>query len=194
MRFMVIVKASQNSEAGIMPSPELLGAMGKFNEELMKAGVMLAGEGLQASSKGARVKFAGDKRIVTDGPFAEMREQLGGFFMINAANLDEAIEIAGRIPDYLDPLDGPAWERAILEYSKKRSAARMSQLGRMKDFNPPTWRRHFAAVDSWLVGLSTNEAAQSRAANPSTRLETADSLASPPRTRHRSTSTRRKSL
>jgi len=111
-----------------------------------------------------------------------------------ASDLPVFREIAGRIPDYLDPLDGPAWERAILEYSKKRSPARMSQLGRIKDFNPPTWRRHFAAVDSWLVGLSTNEAAQSRAANPSTRLETADSLASPPRTRHRSTSTRRKSL
>lgn len=103
-------------------------------------------------------------------------------------------EIAGEIPDYLDPLDGPAWERAVLEYSKNHSGARLSQLKRIEGFEPPTWRGHFAAVDSWLAGLSTNGAAQSRSASPSTRLETADSLASPPRTRHRSTSTRRKSL
>src|SRR3954469_17447188 len=76
MRFMVIVKASKESEAGVMPSQELLTEMGKFNEELVKAGIMLAGEGLQPSSKGARVKFSGDKRIVTDGPFAETKEAI----------------------------------------------------------------------------------------------------------------------
>lgn len=111
-----------------------------------------------------------------------------------ASDLPVFREIAGEIPDYLDPLDGPAWERAILEYSKNQSAARLSQLRRIEGYEPPTWRDHFAALDSWLAALSTKEGAQSRSASPSTRLETADSLASPPRTRHRSTSTRRKSL
>ena len=81
MRFMVIVKASKDSEAGKMPSKELLEAMGKYNEELVKAGIMQAGEGLQPSSKGARVKFSGDKRIVTDGPFAETKELVAGFWI-----------------------------------------------------------------------------------------------------------------
>src|SRR6478672_1921005 len=98
MRFMVIVKASQDSEASIMPSPELLAEMGKFNEELMKAGVMLAGEGLQASSKGARVKFSGDKRIVTDGPFAETKELIAGFWMWKVKSKEEAIEWLKRAP------------------------------------------------------------------------------------------------
>ena len=82
MRFMILVKASKDSEAGVMPSNELLTEMGKFNEELVKAGVMLAGEGLQASSKGARVKFSGGKPAVIDGPFAETKELIAGFTMI----------------------------------------------------------------------------------------------------------------
>ena len=98
MRFMVIVKATKDSEANKMPTPELLAAMGKFNEELVKAGVMLAGEGLRASSMGARVEFKGGKRTVVDGPFAETKEQLGGYYLIEAKNLDEATEIASRIP------------------------------------------------------------------------------------------------
>jgi hypothetical protein len=98
MRFMVIVKATKNSEAGIMPSHQLLADMGKFNEELVKAGVMLAGEGLQPSSKGARVKFSGDKRTVTDGPFAETKELIAGFWMWKCNSLQEAIEWAKRCP------------------------------------------------------------------------------------------------
>src|SRR5215813_4325144 len=98
MRFMVIVKASKDSEAGKMPSQELLAAMGKFNEELMNAGVMLAGEGLQASSKGARVKFAGDKRIVTDGPFVETKELIAGFWIWKVNSKQEAIDWLKRAP------------------------------------------------------------------------------------------------
>jgi len=98
MRFMVIVKASKESEAGILPSKQLLDEMGKFNEELVKAGVMLAGEGLQASSKGARVKFDGNKRIVTDGPFAETKELVAGFWLWKVKSKDEAIEWLKRAP------------------------------------------------------------------------------------------------
>ena len=98
MRFMVIVKASKDSEAGVMPDEKILTAMTKFNEELGKAGVLLAGEGLHPSSKGARVRFSGDKRTVIDGPFAETKEQLGGFIYIDAQDLDEAIAIAAKLP------------------------------------------------------------------------------------------------
>src|SRR6185437_7421293 len=92
MRFMVIVKADGNSEAGVMPSTELLAAMGKFNEELVKAGVMLAGEGLQPSSKGVRVKFEGSKRTITDGPFAETKELVAGFWLWQCKSKEEAVE------------------------------------------------------------------------------------------------------
>ena len=98
MRFMVIVKATKNSEAGVMPSEKLLADMGKFNEELTKAGVMLSGEGLQASSKGARVKFSGEKRTVRDGPFAETKELVAGFWMWKCQSLPEAIEWVKRCP------------------------------------------------------------------------------------------------
>jgi hypothetical protein len=98
MRFMVIVKANKDSEAGVLPSREMLTEMGEFNEELAKAGVMLAGEGLQPSSKGARVKFAGGKRIVTDGPFSETKELVAGFWLWQVRNRDEAIEWAKRCP------------------------------------------------------------------------------------------------
>jgi hypothetical protein len=98
MRFMVIVKADKNSEAGVLPSKGLLAEMGKFNEELAKAGVMLAGEGLQASSKGARVKFSGDKRTVTDGPFAETKELVAGFWLWQVRSKEEAIEWLKRAP------------------------------------------------------------------------------------------------
>ena len=99
MRFMVMVKATADSEAGIMPSEELLAAMGQYNEELVKAGVMLAGEGLQPSSKGARVRFSGDKRTVIDGPFAETKELVAGFWLIQVKSLDEAIEWVKRCPN-----------------------------------------------------------------------------------------------
>jgi hypothetical protein len=98
MRFMLIVKADKQSEAGVLPSREMLTQMGKFNEEMVKAGVMLAGEGLQASSKGARVRFAGGKRTVVDGPFAEAKELVAGFWLIQAKSRDEAIEWAKRVP------------------------------------------------------------------------------------------------
>ena len=98
MRVMVIVKASGESEAGKMPSQELLAAMGKFNEELAKAGVLLAGEGLHPSSKGKRVHFSGSKRTVIDGPFAETKEQLGGYFLVEAKTREEAIAMAAKIP------------------------------------------------------------------------------------------------
>jgi len=99
MRVMVIVKASKDSEAGVMPSEKLLTEMGKYNEELVKAGVMLAGEGLQASSKGARVRFSGAKRTVIDGPFAETKELAAGFWMWQVKNMDEAIEWLKKCPN-----------------------------------------------------------------------------------------------
>src|SRR5947207_2236311 len=98
MRFMVIVKANKDSEAGVMPDKKLLMDMGKFNEELVKAGVMLAGEGLQPSSKGVRVKFSGDKRVLIDGPFAETRELVAGFWLWKVKSLEEAIEWLKRAP------------------------------------------------------------------------------------------------
>jgi hypothetical protein len=95
---MVIVKADKDSEAGVLPSRELLAEMGKYNEELAKDGVMLAGEGLQASSKGARVKFSGNKRTVIDGPFAETKELVAGFWLWQVRSMDEAIEWLKRAP------------------------------------------------------------------------------------------------
>ncbi|HKS73378.1 MAG TPA: YciI family protein, partial [Terriglobales bacterium] len=98
MRVMVIVKASKESEAGILPSKELLTEMGKYNEELIKAGVMLAGEGLQASSKGKRVKFSGKDRSVIDGPFAESKELIAGFWLWQVRSMEEAVEWLKRAP------------------------------------------------------------------------------------------------
>ncbi len=98
MRFMVMIRADRHSEAGEMPSQQLLAEMGRFNEELVKAGVMQAGEGLQPSSKGARVRFSGRDRRVIDGPFAETKETLAGFYLIEAADLNEAIQVAAGIP------------------------------------------------------------------------------------------------
>ena len=103
MRFMVMVKANADSEAGVMPSEELLTEMGKFNEELVKAGVMLAGEGLHPSSKGARVKFSGRERTVIDGPFTEAKELVAGYWLIEVKSLDEAIEWVKRVPN---PMEG----------------------------------------------------------------------------------------
>jgi hypothetical protein len=99
MRFMIIGKATKESEAGILPKPEAFEAMGKYNEELVKAGVLLAAEGLAASSKGARVKFSGDTRIVIDGPFAETKELIAGFTIIQVKSLEEAIEWVKRAPN-----------------------------------------------------------------------------------------------
>jgi hypothetical protein len=99
MRFMVIVKANKESEAGVMPSQKLLAEMGKFNEELVKAGVLLAGEGLQASSKGKRVRFSGSKRTVIDGPFTESKELIAGFWLWQVRSMEEAIEWVKRCPN-----------------------------------------------------------------------------------------------
>jgi hypothetical protein len=109
MRFMVMVKATPNSEAGAMPSEALLAAMGRFNEELVKAGVLLAAEGLQPSSKGARVRFSGGKRSVTDGPFAETKELVAGFWLWQCKSREEAIEWVKRCPD---PMPG---EESVIE-------------------------------------------------------------------------------
>jgi hypothetical protein len=99
MRFMVMVKATKDSEAGVMPSEELLGAMAKFNEEMVKAGVMLDGNGLQPSSKGARVRFEGDKRTVIDGPFAETKELVAGYWILQVKSKAEAIAWIKRCPN-----------------------------------------------------------------------------------------------
>jgi len=98
MRFMMLLKADQNTEAGKMPGEDILVAMGKYNEELIKAGVLLAGEGLQPSSKGARVRFAAGKTTVIDGPFSETKELIAGFWMIQVKSKEEAIEWAKRVP------------------------------------------------------------------------------------------------
>jgi hypothetical protein len=99
MRVMAIVKASKDSEAGVMPSEELLAQMGEFNEEMVKAGVLLAGEGLQPSSKGARVSFGGGERTVTDGPFAETKELIAGYWLMQVRSFDEAVEWMRRCPN-----------------------------------------------------------------------------------------------
>ena len=99
MRFMIIVKATKESEAGVMPSEKLLSEMGKFNEELVNAGVLLAGEGLHPTSKGARVKFSGSKRTVVDGPFTETKELIAGFWLWKAKSKEEAIEWVKRCPN-----------------------------------------------------------------------------------------------
>jgi hypothetical protein len=99
MRVMVIVKATKDSEAGVMPSKELITAMGKYNEELVKAGVMLAGEGLQPSSKGKRVRFSGNRRTVIDGPFAETKELIAGYWIWQVRSMEEAVEWLKRCPN-----------------------------------------------------------------------------------------------
>src|ERR1700758_3371158 len=124
MRFMVIVKATKNSEAGVLPSEKLLADMGKFNEELTKAGVMLAGEGLQASSKGGRVRFAGEKRTVIDGPFAETKELVAGFWIWKCASLQEAVEWVKRCPH---PMPGEEAEIEIRQVFEAEDFSSASQ-------------------------------------------------------------------
>ena len=119
MRVMILIKADKNSEAGVMPDESLLTEMGNFNEELVKAGIMLAGEGLRPSSKGARVKFSGNKRIVTDGPFAETKELVAGFWLWQVKSMEEAIEWVKRIPN---PMPGTETEVEI------------RQVGEIEDF------------------------------------------------------------
>ena len=139
MRFMVIVMANKDSEAGVLPDEKMLNAMGKFNEELVKAGVMLAGEGLQPSSKGTRVRFSGGKRTVTDGPFAETKELVAGFWLWQVKSKAEAIEWLKRAPfeeteveirQVFEPADfGPALTPELREQEERlraRAAAKKS--------------------------------------------------------------------
>jgi hypothetical protein len=122
MRFMMIVKASKDSEAGVMPSEELLSAMGKYNEELMAAGVLLDAAGLQASSKGARIQFSGGKRTVIDGPFREAKELIAGYWSIQVKSRQEAIEWAKRAPNPQGP--------------DKEGEIELRQFFEMEDFAP----------------------------------------------------------
>jgi hypothetical protein len=115
MRVMVIVKATKNSEAGAMPSEQLLSDMGKYNEELVKAGIMLAGDGLHPSSKGKRIKFSGSRRTVVDGPFAETKELIAGYWIWQVRSLDEAVEWARRCPDPMPNEEGELEIRPLYE-------------------------------------------------------------------------------
>ena len=115
MRFMVMVKATKDSEAGVLPDEKLLADMGKYNEELVKAGVMLAGEGLQASSKGARVRFSGSKRTVVDGPFPETKELVAGYWLFQVKSLEEAIEWVKRCPNPMPNQESEIEIRQVFE-------------------------------------------------------------------------------
>lgn len=115
MKVMVIVKASKDSEAGVMPSEELLTAMGNYNEELVKAGIMLAGDGLHPSAKGKRITFSGSKRSVVDGPFAETKELIAGYWIWQVRSLDEAVEWARRCPNPMPNAEGELELRPVFE-------------------------------------------------------------------------------
>jgi hypothetical protein len=117
MRFMVIVKANKDSEAGVLPNKKILTDMGKFNEELVKAGVMLAGDGLQPSSKGARVRFSGSKRTVIDGPFTETKELVAGFWLFQVKSKAEAIEWVKRAPNPFPGTESEIEIRQVFEAS-----------------------------------------------------------------------------
>jgi hypothetical protein len=142
---MIIVKATKNSEAGVMPSEQLLTEMGKFNEELMKAGVMLAGEGLQPSSKGARVKFSGNKRTVIDGPFAETKELIAGYWLWQCKSKEEAIEWVQRCPN---PMPG------------EESEIEIRQVFEAEDFGvefTPELRKHEERLRAQLTAKQKHE-------------------------------------
>jgi hypothetical protein len=115
MRFMVMVRATRSSEAGEMPSERLLADMGRFNEELVKAGVLLAAEGLHPSARGVRIRYAGDQRTVIDGPFAETKELIAGFWLIQVASLEEAIEWLKRAPNPFDGIESDVEIRQVFE-------------------------------------------------------------------------------
>jgi hypothetical protein len=115
VKVMVIVKATPNSEAGAMPSEKLMAAMGKYNEELVKAGIMLAGEGLHPSSKGKRIRFSGSNRTVVDGPFSETKELIAGFWLWQVRSMDEAVEWARRCPDPMPDEEGELEIRPVFE-------------------------------------------------------------------------------
>src|SRR5437762_6151906 len=115
MRFMILVKADKNSEAGVLPDEKLLADMGKYNEELVKAGVLLAAEGLQPSSKGARVRFSGAKRTVIDGPFAETKELIAGYWLFQVKSLEECIEWVKRCPNPMPGTESEIEIRQVFE-------------------------------------------------------------------------------
>jgi hypothetical protein len=130
MRVMVIVKATKNSEAGKLPSEDLLTKMGKYNEELVNAGVMLAGEGLRPSSKGKRVAFSGSRRTVIDGPFSETKELIAGFWLWRVKDMDEAIEWVRRCPD---PMPGEETELEIREVGEAEDFAESDPSGTLRE-------------------------------------------------------------
>jgi hypothetical protein len=147
MRFMVIVKASTDSEAGVLPNEQLLSEMGKYNAELVRAGVMLAGDGLQPSSKGARVKFSGDKRTVIDGPFAETKELIAGYWLFQVKSLAECIEWVKRCPNPMPGTESEIEIRQIfepadfgeaftpeLQEAEQRLGAQMAQNATREDY------------------------------------------------------------
>ncbi len=136
MRFMVLVKATKDSEAGVMPTEELLGAMAKFNEEMVKAGVMLDGNGLQPSAKGARVAFSGDKRTVIDGPFTETKELVAGYWILQTKSLAECVEWIKRCPN-------PHCEDSEIE---------IRQLFELSDFGEGEAIEHHRRLDEQLKG------------------------------------------
>ena len=137
MRFMMIVKANKDSEAGVMPKEELLAAMAKYNEELVKAGVLLDATGLQPSSKGARIKFSGGKRTVVDGPFAETKELIAGYWLIQVKSKEEAIEWAKRSP-------GPCGEG-------EEGEIELRQLFELEDFAPSDAVEHHRQVGKQMA-------------------------------------------
>jgi hypothetical protein len=129
MKFMVLIKADANSEAGVMPEEQLLMEMGKYNEELVKAGVLLAGEGLHPSSKGARVRFSGSERTVIDGPFAETKELLAGFWLLQVKSKEEAIEWVKRMPN---PMPGTEPEVEIRQVFDTEDFAEADPTGELR--------------------------------------------------------------
>jgi hypothetical protein len=130
MRVMVIVKATKNSEAGLMPSEELLINMGKYNEELVKAGIMLAGEGLKPSSAGKRIDFKGKERVIVDGPFSETKELVAGFWLWQVKDLDEALEWARRCPD---PMPGEQAQLEIRPVFETEDFAEVDPTGTLRE-------------------------------------------------------------
>jgi hypothetical protein len=133
MRFMLIVKASKDSEAGVMPTEELLLAMGRYNDELMKAGVLLATDGLQPSSKGSRVKFSGGKITVTDGPFTETKELIAGFWLVQVRSKEEAIEWVKRCPAPMPGGEGEIEIRQVFEMEDFAPSAGVEQHARLRE-------------------------------------------------------------
>ena len=136
MRVMVMVKATKNSEAGVMPSEKLLAEMGKFNEELVKAGIMLAGEGLQPSSKGKRVRFSGGKKTVIDGPFTETKELVAGFWIWQVRSMEEALEWLRRCPDPMPGEESEIEIRPVFEaedFGKELTPELRAQEQRLRD-------------------------------------------------------------